>query len=208
MPAKYLTRNDQKLCGFCNGSGEGQYDGSRCTHCGGTGVDNDNSLLSCLNRLRDLDEAEDVNVTDHLEAINNVKEKVDSYRYIIEQLTLQADYWSEKQKEAQAMAKRYTSIAEKCRDRLIWNMNNDGSSELQGASSIAKIRKSERVKTRNDVPSEEDIRNHSDYITFSWKWNLSKIRSDLKAEKPDAQSIAELIICDNLQWRNGNASGN
>jgi len=26
------------VCGSCNGSGEGQWDGSRCTECGGGGV--------------------------------------------------------------------------------------------------------------------------------------------------------------------------
>lgn len=166
------------------------------------------SLMSCLTRLRDLDEAEDVNISDHLEAINDIKDKVDSYRFIIEQLSLQAGYWSEKQKEAQAMAQRYTKYAEKCRDRLLWNMKQDGSAELRGNSSTAKIRKSERVKVLNEVPTQQDIIKYSDYINYTWKWNLSKIKSDLKAEKPDAQSIAELIVCDNLQWRNENGNGN
>ena len=27
------------LCGACNGSGEGQYDGTRCSYCHGSGVE-------------------------------------------------------------------------------------------------------------------------------------------------------------------------
>lgn len=30
---------DEPLCGSCNGSGEGQYDGTTCHACGGTGID-------------------------------------------------------------------------------------------------------------------------------------------------------------------------
>ena len=30
---------DDEICHWCNGSGEGMYDGSRCGHCKGTGVE-------------------------------------------------------------------------------------------------------------------------------------------------------------------------
>ncbi len=30
--------DDESICGNCNGSGEGMYDGSTCGHCGGSGV--------------------------------------------------------------------------------------------------------------------------------------------------------------------------
>ena len=30
---------DESICPTCNGSGEGMYDGSRCGHCGGSGVE-------------------------------------------------------------------------------------------------------------------------------------------------------------------------
>lgn len=32
---------DDLLCGSCNGSGEGMYDGSTCCHCGGSGEERD-----------------------------------------------------------------------------------------------------------------------------------------------------------------------
>lgn len=35
-----LAANDEpEICGACNGSGEGQYDGTRCTSCGGSGTE-------------------------------------------------------------------------------------------------------------------------------------------------------------------------
>lgn len=30
---------DGEICSVCNGSGEGQYDGTRCPHCRGSGVE-------------------------------------------------------------------------------------------------------------------------------------------------------------------------
>ena len=30
---------EEEICLACNGSGEGMYDGSRCYHCKGTGVE-------------------------------------------------------------------------------------------------------------------------------------------------------------------------
>jgi len=30
--------DSEQMCGYCNGSGEGQYDGTRCSHCKGKGV--------------------------------------------------------------------------------------------------------------------------------------------------------------------------
>ena len=33
---------EEEICCHCNGSGEGLYDGSRCGHCKGTGVEFDN----------------------------------------------------------------------------------------------------------------------------------------------------------------------
>lgn len=33
--------DDEPLCPTCNGSGEGMYDGSRCSSCRGTGVESD-----------------------------------------------------------------------------------------------------------------------------------------------------------------------
>ena len=41
-----LYNDDDELCQNCNGSGEGQYDGSRCWVCKGSGVDNSNSEQS------------------------------------------------------------------------------------------------------------------------------------------------------------------
>jgi hypothetical protein len=31
--------DDPPLCGVCFGSGEGMHNGTRCTHCGGSGVE-------------------------------------------------------------------------------------------------------------------------------------------------------------------------
>ena len=31
--------DEPAICGSCNGSGEGQYDGTRCTACGGRGTE-------------------------------------------------------------------------------------------------------------------------------------------------------------------------
>ena len=33
--------DDEELCGWCNGSGEGGHDGSTCSECKGTGVVSD-----------------------------------------------------------------------------------------------------------------------------------------------------------------------
>jgi len=32
------TRDEELLCNFCNGSGEGMHDGTTCSQCRGTGV--------------------------------------------------------------------------------------------------------------------------------------------------------------------------
>lgn len=34
---QFETVAEPELCGACNGSGEGQYDGTRCSYCGGLG---------------------------------------------------------------------------------------------------------------------------------------------------------------------------
>ena len=34
-----MTRDDDEICPDCNGSGEGQYDGTRCRSCGGSGTE-------------------------------------------------------------------------------------------------------------------------------------------------------------------------
>ena len=34
-------QDDDELCGRCNGSGEGMYDGTRCGACGGSGIERD-----------------------------------------------------------------------------------------------------------------------------------------------------------------------
>lgn len=33
------NNGDLDICSYCNGSGEGQYDGTRCSSCGGSGVE-------------------------------------------------------------------------------------------------------------------------------------------------------------------------
>lgn len=33
------NEEDDQLCGKCRGSGEGQHDGTKCTHCGGGGIE-------------------------------------------------------------------------------------------------------------------------------------------------------------------------
>lgn len=33
--------NDDDICSYCNGSGEGMYDGTRCSACGGSGAERD-----------------------------------------------------------------------------------------------------------------------------------------------------------------------
>jgi len=37
--AERETDEDEVLCSHCNGSGEGMYDGTRCTSCKGSGVE-------------------------------------------------------------------------------------------------------------------------------------------------------------------------
>jgi hypothetical protein len=164
------------------------------------------TLQESLERLRQLDEQDDIDIVAQVEAMENVKAKIDSYRYVIEQLTMQQEYYERKQAEAHAMAIRYKRMAERCEQRVLFNMQQDGSRELYGHESMACIQKSERAKLVREKPTQEDIVKHSDYISFSWKWNLSKIKSDLKAGIGNAQEVASLITCDNLKWRhNGNA---
>lgn len=34
-----LEEDEPSICSSCNGSGEGMYDGTRCSRCGGSGVE-------------------------------------------------------------------------------------------------------------------------------------------------------------------------
>ena len=38
FPKEYVEEEDNDVCGVCNGSGEGQWDGSSCHECKGSGV--------------------------------------------------------------------------------------------------------------------------------------------------------------------------
>jgi hypothetical protein len=162
------------------------------------------SLHEALYKLRQLDEAEDVILLDHLQAIENVKQKIDSYRYIIEQLSLHEEYNKKKAADHQALANRYKQMAARCEERLLWNLKQDGSDELKGNESSVRISKSIRVKMKRDAPAEDDFVKYHDYIKYSWKWDINKIKSDLKAGSANAQEVAELISCDNLKWSYNN----
>jgi DnaJ-class molecular chaperone len=39
MTRKYQKNEKETFCNFCDGSGLGLYDGSKCRHCNGTGLD-------------------------------------------------------------------------------------------------------------------------------------------------------------------------
>ena len=39
LPDDYEEPDEEPICVSCDGSGEGQYDGTRCSSCRGSGVD-------------------------------------------------------------------------------------------------------------------------------------------------------------------------
>jgi len=164
------------------------------------------SLHEALYKLRQLDEAEDVVLLDHLQAIENVKQKIDSYRYVIEQLSLQEEYNKKKASDHDLLAKRYKQMAARCEERLLWNLQQDGSNEIRGNDSVVRIFKSIQVKMKRDIPADDDFVKYHDYIKYSWKWDIKKIKSELKAGSANAQEVAELISCDNLKWSYNNGT--
>lgn len=49
---------EDRVCARCNGSGEGSYDGSRCTECGGTGSGEEHARREALRQAREEARAE------------------------------------------------------------------------------------------------------------------------------------------------------
>ncbi len=57
-PAREIETEEEEYCPSCSGTGEGQYDGSRCSTCGGSGEVRGES---------DFDDFDDFDIPDELE---------------------------------------------------------------------------------------------------------------------------------------------
>ena len=144
------------------------------------------SLFELLQRLEDLDDQDDIDLTEHLKAIDDVRQKVDRTKFVLDQLALQQSFWDGRIKRAQEKKRVIVNAMERIKTYVATAMLAGSSDVLEGHEFSAKIYEHEAIETTRD-PNDLDMVRYHDYLKVRYQWDKVKIKNALR----DGQNIGD-----------------
>jgi hypothetical protein len=163
------------------------------------------TLFEALQKLLDFDEQDEIDLTAHLEAITATREKVDKYKFVIDQLELQAGFWKEKAREASKRASRLETTVESIKERLIAAMKLYESPELVGYEYKVKLYTHPKVEIKRE-PITNDLLTHDLFLRSKLEWDKKKILEALKADSTNIDDFAQLVSSTSIRFSHARTS--
>lgn len=157
------------------------------------------TLWEALQKLQDYDDADEIDLLAHLEAVEATKDKVDAYKTVIDQLGLQADFWREKSNEALKAARRAEATVERIKARMISTLQSFETPELVGNQYRVKLSFAPKVEIKRE-PQPSDLLNHDELLRTKLEWNKTKILEAAKADSSTVEDFASLVSSPSLRF--------
>jgi hypothetical protein len=163
--------------------------------------------LDTIQRLNDLDEQDTVNLLEQLELVTDLRQKIDKYKFVIDQLKLQENYWDERVKTAQQKKKVLVNSIERLKNYLSCALVLASSETLEGNEYSVRLTKSQAVETKREVTQKDKI-DFYEYVTVSYSWNKKAIGDALKAGNEQVAEIASLVTNNGIRFKERTPNGN
>lgn len=163
------------------------------------------TLFEALQKLLDFDDQDEIDLNAHLEAITATRDKVDKYKFVIDQLELQAGFWKEKARDATKQASRLEKAVESIKERLIAGMKIYESPELIGYEYKVKLYTHPKVEIKRE-PTTNDLLTHDLFLRSKLEWDKKRILEALKADSTNIDDFARLVSSTSLRFTHARTS--
>ncbi len=157
------------------------------------------TLWEALQKLQEYDEADEINLLAHLEAMEATKDKVDAYKTVIDQLGLQAEFWREKANEAVKQARRSEATIERIKARMISILQEFDTPELVGNEYRVKLNFAQKIEIKRE-PNADDILEREELLRAKFEWDKKAILEAAKADSSTVEDFASLVSSPSLRF--------
>jgi hypothetical protein len=145
--------------------------------------------------MRDLEELDDgkgeENLKKQLEVIEDIRHKVDAYKWIIDQLKMQTDYLEEKESQLYSARTRVNKSIGRIKDRLKGILTENGTDRIVGHDYELGLHKSKSFKINRPEPTTGDLLMFGKFVKTAMTWDIMEIRSQAKLGNEDTASLGE-----------------
>lgn len=155
------------------------------------GHEDDKSLNKLLMALTEVDNSiADVDYEVQADLFDKGKIKVDSYKYLIDKLDAQAEYFERREKEYYEAKKHCQNASRRLKDQLTFALQNNGWEKFTGHEYVVALRKSKPSVVLKAEATPKLRLKYPELIETEYKWKKTAV-GDLLRTQPD-HDIAEL----------------
>lgn len=159
----------------------------------GDHLDKYETLASLMRELEELDDGDGVeNLKRQLEVIEDIRRKVDVYKFVMDQLELQAEYLKKREDGLKKTRKRVESSIDKIRARLRDILIENQTDRIVGNDYEIRTKPYQSFGLFKETPSEFDLLTYgSQIVKTSLSWNVNHIKDLVRLDSEEAKKLGE-----------------
>jgi len=150
------------------------------------------TLFNLLSALKAVDEEMiELNLDEQIDLIENGRVKVDSYKYVLDKLEVQAEFLARREKEINKAKKAIEANIKRVKEHLVKSMQDNGFDKFTGNEYVVSLRKNGRpaVDIKAEATAAMKIK-YPDLIKTEYSWVSDAVRAKLKEGDHEIMALA------------------